>query len=556
MSADHDIKDAGILAGFERWGWPWHGLCEGGVIGSSGKTITQPSTGNAWLIDKGLPALDMSPALVASEALAGREWRNYGLVSGGQINGTDLPKLNAGGGLRNASFIHVDADGINWLITTLGTFPATNTVRLTLSIVRFGHFTMDGTTATPITKTVDIACQDVETTWVGPGGTWNRAGRWVDLQDVWTNGARALLCVFMGAVPDGSEVEIFSAIELVLTGSGGADGNGLVVSASEVKPRNSLTSNGIYEGTNSGGNYNAIGSGSFTGGIAYGSSEGWGTFDVNTQTVSIVGIEIVWNQTLGFGGGWPVVCGYVNTRTSCRLCQYDYSGAVIALRLRYSRTIDHWFTGVTPGSVHAAPNTSQADGYFTGGILCKAYVSAAISIAGEERVGYYLLQNDTVVDKVEHVVPVTGSQQFYYGPDPTNTINYPPVTETPTCSIDRHTITTYSAGTSSWSGAICGTLTPGISIDTSGYATSLFPMWQMPGLINSGFAYFDDGVTKLGIHRSDNAAAFFLVDTVRTYGTVATPLGNKTTTLTGGLYFAWQRKTGEFAFSANPICYV
>ena len=226
-----DIKDVGILAGFVRWGWPWHGLCEGGVIGTSGKTITQPWGGNAWLIDKGLPALDMSPELIASEAAEGREWRNYGLISGGQVNGTWLPRRMSGGApVEPNSFVHVDEDGINWLVTVLGTFPATNTVRLNLSIVRFGHFEQGVGEQSPITKTVDISCENIQPTY--------SASREVKLQDVWTNGSKALLCVFYLWA---DQSLVFSAIEMVLTGTGGATGSGLVVDATEVKGQSQLT---------------------------------------------------------------------------------------------------------------------------------------------------------------------------------------------------------------------------------------------------------------------------------------------------------------------------
>jgi len=74
--------------------------------------------------------------------------------------------------------------------------------------------------------------------------------------------------------------------------------------------------------------------------------------------------------------------------------------------------------------------------------------------------------------------------------------------------------------------------------------------------MTSGEVTLDDSTTKIGIYRADNIAAFYLLDTDRTYGTVATALGDKTTTETADLYFSWQRKTGDFSFSANPICWV
>ncbi|MCK9386071.1 MAG: hypothetical protein M0Q15_15790 [Nevskia sp.] len=531
MPVDHDIKDAGILAGFTRWGWPWHGLCEGGAIGSSGKIITQPATGNAWLIDKSLPALDITPAEIASEALAGREWRNYALIPGGSVHGQALPAN---------TYIHVDADGLNWMVTVSGSFPAVNSVRLQLSIVRFGHFQIGATLPTPVLKTVDVSCEDVELSWSGPGGTWYRFGRWVDLQDVWTNGARALLGVFMGTVPDVSQVALFSAIELVLTGSGGADGSGLAVAATEVKPRSSLTTDGLYDGTNSSGTSGSIMSGSFIADSNYVLVEipdnstcyGWGSGGT---------MEVHWTGLEGYVNGYPLVSGYIKELTSCRFCCYGADGTVLAYRLKSSMTIDHW--------VASYGDTGKLGDYTCYAGACNLGREITVTIAGQHVEGCYLLQNDSVIDKIEHTVAYSGTQSQGRGTYTSNP-----------CDLNLWEIdypVPYHESGRSWAGSLSALIPVAAYWPTAGASLDLFASWKQVFEVNGGgIVNLSGAVATVGIHRTLNIAGFFTLGTTRNYGTIATPLGNKTTTETGGLYFAWQRKTGEFAFSANPICYV
>jgi hypothetical protein len=104
-----------------------------------------------------------------------------------------------------------------------------------------------------------------------------------------------------------------------------------------------------------------------TGGIIYdpAASPTWGSTDVNVLDAWVGDSEIKWNQE---SNEYPVLRGYVNTRTSCRICQYDSDGNVVALRIKYSKTVDHVLESVTPGAIHNAPNTSPEDGIFTSGI--------------------------------------------------------------------------------------------------------------------------------------------------------------------------------------------
>lgn len=551
-----DIKDVGILAGFVRWGWPYHGLAttSGGstTIVPSGKVIPDPYTGNAWLIDKGLAALDMTPAEITAEAAEGREWLNYGMISGGVLYGTALPAY----GLVPNSWIFVDSDGLNWLIELASwTFPSTNVVRLTLSIVRFGLFDLALGPQTPITKTVDVSCEAIELTNPAGGPFY---GRGVELHDVWTNGSKALLCVWMGLTASNDQVSMFSAIEVTFSGSGGADGSTLSLAAVEVMGQSALTTNGSYDGTNSSGNYDPIQSGDFTGGIVYDPSApvSWGYSDVNIQDAWVGTAEIVWNQNTGFDAGLPVLCGYVYSRSVCRLCQYDASGNVSALRLKMLKTVDHWLVSTTSGTIHGSPNTSPADSMYGTGVLCNAYVDASITIAGAETIGYYLMRNAAVVDKIEHVINYSGVQQFYYGADPTDP-SYPTSTETPMCSTDRHTHTTYGASSQQWNGSVTGSLSTAISLIFMTVGTDPLAVFALAARVAYATSLLSDGTTQFGTYRTDNVAAFCLPSGGnRNYGTVTTQVGNQTTTETGDFYFAWQRKTGAVAFSANPICYV
>lgn len=502
-----DIKAAGILAGFTRWGWPWHGLCQGGAIGTSGKTISQPLDGDAWLIDKGLPALDMTPAEIASEAAQGREWRNYAMLSGGLVNGTWLPRVLKFGIYETTAFIHVDQDGINWLVNLeFGSFPSSNTCRLNLSIVRFGYFKAGLGPQSPVTKTVDVPCELID--------LGSSVYRDVALHDVWTNGSKALFCVWLNTSLTADERDVYSAIELSISGSGGADGSGLAFSAVEVKGQSSLTVNQNIDGT-----YAPIQSGVMCGNAYY---------DVDSYLQIDCGVEVTWDQTLGFGGGYEAIVNNEFSRTSCRFCKYDMAGNVLAFRLKIREYQTHIPVSAIGAVIHGTHPTEYAEWFMT------------IQYIGI--VGWYLLLNDTEVDKLVRVHTRLIDQQFLFG------YGY----------SSRQTYTTQGADVFSWEGSLASTISNTLNWKYSGIYpdNDIFPGWKTGASVGSSYVMLDDDATKVGVHRTMNIAAFFLGDPTRTYGTIATPIGNKTSSETGALYFSWQRKTGDFAFSANPICYV
>ena len=529
-----DLKDVGILAGFVRWGWPWHGLCEGGVIGTSGKTITQPATGDSWLIDKGLPPLDIDPAVVISEAAAGREWRNYALIHSNKIYDTHIGQ---------DAYVFVDEDGDNWLIDVNVTFPGTaNLARINLSIVRFGVFKPGGSPDTPVIKSIDVPCEAIELTNPYGGPFYDR---WGEITDVLTNGSKALVCVFMLIDPGYAQKAIFSAIELVLSGKGGVDGSGLVVAASEVKGQGALTSKLVNTGANG-----PIASTVF----------GW-VYDIVDTVVSTCNPYIpsqlarTWSySTTGFvtwsTSLYDSVTDNILQKIICRVCRYDSAGVVEALRLKYEKSTDHWVTAASPGNYNG-----QVQLTCDGNLDCSGLMptGSSISIAGAYKIGFYFLKNDTVIDYIEWREEYAGTQtrtpSVVCGP--TVVSNY----------IQTVIGTTYASTGRYWGGPHAGSLPnpSSVSFDPfTGPDQDLFVDWA--DIANHKFKHYflTDGVTSYGLNRDGGTAALFVIPSGGSvsYGPVATPLGNKTTSLTASFYFAWQRKTGDFAFSANPICYV
>lgn len=514
-----DIKDAGIVTDFVRWGWPWHGLCQGGTIGTSGQTIAQPYSGHAWLIDKGLPMPDMTPGEIAAEAAAGREWRNYALISGGQVYGTWLPRRIVFGHLQPASFIHVDADGINWLVALDDAgFPAADTVRCNFTVIRFGEFVISGDLPAPITRTIDVSCESTGL---------DTEARSVTLFDVWTNGSAVAFGVMREITGSAGGTDCISVIELHITGSGGADGSGLAFGLAESIPRSSLE---VLIGDNGT-------SGSILSGVMVEGPETKRDGDgclIWSDTPST--FEIGWLGELS-GGGQPLVDGYHWEVTRCRFAAYDADGSLRAWRLRYTLTIDTDVVSVDDSGRMGGPICGlieQGEGLFH---------IIDVSVETTRRQGYALLRGDTVVDLIQKQDVLTGTQRYTYEaittPGALRTISYP---------------VPYDTTGETWDGALTTGLLPGNGVSPR---DELWQAWLDPYETSASLpAPLNDGVTMFGVHRTLNCAAFYLGDPVRTYGIVGTQLGNLSTGETGPLYFSWQRKTGATAFSASPICYV
>ena len=239
----NDIKDAGILAGFPRWGWPFHGLIAAGTIGSTGQAHAQPldSLGNgnnvSWLIDYGMPAITLTPDETTYYAGLNMEWRNYALIAGGYVYGTYI---------GDETYIHIDDAGDAWRVALAYSFPATNTLRITMTIQRFGWLRVDGeyTAPAPLVKTIDVACAYIELIDpFGAGGEGDYLSRSAKLQDVHANGSKAMIGVFLRKNPgygfDYAD-DLYSCVELTFSGAGGESGMSLYPAAVEIIPYTSL----------------------------------------------------------------------------------------------------------------------------------------------------------------------------------------------------------------------------------------------------------------------------------------------------------------------------
>lgn len=123
------------------FGQPYHGLWKAGSItlpNESTKTCPAPANGASVLLKvPGQAAVTRSETDADDDVTAGREWRNYGLISGGRY-GASAPLYESG----SATILYIDPSKKRWLVrftkdqSTRGSY--------TLKVRRFGH--IDGTT--------------------------------------------------------------------------------------------------------------------------------------------------------------------------------------------------------------------------------------------------------------------------------------------------------------------------------------------------------------------------------------------------------------------------
>lgn len=434
-----DIKDAGILAGFVRWGWPFHGIIKGGTVGTTGQAHTQPldalSNGAnwGWLIEYGMPPVTLTPDEATYYAGLNMEWRNYALIAGGYAYNTYI---------GDETYIHIDEAGDAWRVALAYSFFATNTLRLTITLQRFGWLRVDGeyTAPAPLVKTVDVTCTYIELSDPFASGEPNYVSRSAKLQDVHTNGAKAMIGVLLRKNPGyGFDYvdDLYACVELTFTGAGGDSGVSLYPAAVEIIPYTSL-------------------------------------------------------RERDSSGGYAI-------DTWARYAFYAPDGTAKAVRMKFD----------------AKYSSSQ------------------------QRMIFSLLENSTVIDQ--------------FGWDASN------------------------AGSGWVLNATYGSLAayvPAIDavngiIPASGIGNMIYPwrsIWDNRYEIAITFTYpaSATNVFFYGLHRLPSKASAFVAsnDNVTAhYGTVSTPAGSKTTTLTAtmstsSVNFAYQRKTLDYAFDSTPICYV
>lgn len=107
------LNDVG-LDKIALFGQPYHGLWKSGSISlpnSSSKTCPAPSNGGVvWLKVPGQPAVSRTNDELASDSAAGREWRNYGLISGGRYGASATLHGSPG----EATVFFIDAAKATW----------------------------------------------------------------------------------------------------------------------------------------------------------------------------------------------------------------------------------------------------------------------------------------------------------------------------------------------------------------------------------------------------------------------------------------------------------
>ena len=124
-----------LLDRIKTWGLSFHGLWKGGSITlPNGATKTCPAPvggGVVLLMVPDQPAVTRSAGELADDEAAGREWRNYGLISGGRYGSLD-PLYGAPG---TAAVLLIDAAKVPWLMHI--TWASAQTY-MTVKLRRFG----------------------------------------------------------------------------------------------------------------------------------------------------------------------------------------------------------------------------------------------------------------------------------------------------------------------------------------------------------------------------------------------------------------------------------
>lgn len=86
-----DIKDAGGLAGFVRWGNPHHGLLDGTTLADGGAGVSHPALGSyqqgsgLWITPAFSIKVPGLPVVALPAAVPGMEWHDYATFSGTRL---------------------------------------------------------------------------------------------------------------------------------------------------------------------------------------------------------------------------------------------------------------------------------------------------------------------------------------------------------------------------------------------------------------------------------------------------------------------------------------
>lgn len=511
-----DIKNAGILAGFVRWGWPWHGLIQAGAIAGTGRTHPQPAINESWLIDMGLPAVDITTEQAAAEALEGRTWLNYALCPRGYVYSKAI---------GDSSFVHVDGNGARWKIELSFSFPASQTLRITANITEFGVLRIqDAASAVTVQKIVDVVCTQIELAGANAlpvDVTYTtRSAR---IEDVYTNGERALIGVHLS---NGVVADLYSVVTLTLSGAGGSDGSGLVMTAVESIAQTALTlgadssqvltyATDYHKSVRYTDNFTSACPGS-------------GTYTVNFYIYD----NLTPHEVGAVTNSWA---------TYARYAFFAADGTPTAVRMR------HGFQETVTRSF----DTGWALDYVSANYSCTVNPPSPTPAARRygrhfltRETGWQILENSTVVDRLSWTRNLIQDAEWraVVGSNTTTEI-----------------LTTVS-DTTSPSGSLAAYM-PSVQLTITGSAGVAAAFRGAAVSAYTTAATIDDAPPiNVGIHRMNSkATAFILVrNGAGIYGTASTPVGSVTPAVAAAstVNFAWNKKTGEYTFAAGALCYV
>lgn len=555
-----DIRHAGVLADVTLFGWPYHGLCSGGSVtlpGGLTHAMLQPTHGAAWLYDRGLPPIYRSPDQATADALLGHQWFNYGFISGGVLYGTDL---------GTNRFIYIDPDGVRWLLTMTPSTPeiSSQRVRLSFTVEKFGVLRENGASSTIAVNVLNVQCTSIS---IASFAGVNYSATAIYLEDVWTNGTKALVGVYR---TDGHSADMFALIELEMSGLGGVYGEGVVISATEIRANTDLTyANAIAVAFDPGV------SGSFPmndTGAGCSRVITWGAFT-----------GIFWETNFLHMVGTLDAADTVRDSTTsfARTPHYDDSGNPHVYRLVSGYKQDYALTGHSDSS----SGSQTYSGTYCDVRESDAVCSGSTSISMSFEYGLTLLRDNVEIDSVKFVQTAVGVQYYatlrdydsatYTGADPPAEPPTPPgwLSDPWGNRGGGYTKQVALFSAPSMSGSLASSLsisppafTGGQSFSASAPplsgtgAAAIYSAWRTgTRYLSSGSAVIG-GSDTVGIQRIDACAVGFyhLVSGTRTYGNIHTPLGALSAGMTssGNIYFTWNRKTGAYSFSASPICYV
>ncbi len=205
----------------KAWGNPFHGLVQDGQLSlPNGQTRAhvQPSSGDCFLLRvPGQPDVSRTSEEAAADTAAGRQWRNYALLSGEN-------HLLYGQALGPQSWIYIAPDASRWQVTCAlldGNKTVANAISggqfvLGLVVKRFGELGRG-----PEGYTLSVSASDI-----GLSGSWQTSTLKLRIEDISSTGAKVVIgigrtaLVYRGLLPeDGGQ---HAAAFLLLTISGAA----------------------------------------------------------------------------------------------------------------------------------------------------------------------------------------------------------------------------------------------------------------------------------------------------------------------------------------------